>query len=241
MEKKLDKKQGGFTLIELIIAAAILVVAAIPLLQSFVVSSKVNMMGRRKEQAMTVAENICEGIKAVGPDSAYKWAEAVQDAGGADESAVATALKSDPGYSFSVIPSNSGMKVSNSKAEPDETPMPSSTQFKEFLKQYIPEDSIDGLVDSKKYSDYGIKKYSFEIDHILLGKTYYNAKVTMNQDLSDSENAAAVIIWNMMDKTNTYGTYNWDVMKFFNVTIEVSLENSDSVLAKYTGSVITKY
>ena len=74
-DKKI-KKNKGFTLIEVIVATMIIVVAAIPLLSTFVVSSRLNMKGRIKEQAMTVAENTVESIKALGAESTLEWVEA---------------------------------------------------------------------------------------------------------------------------------------------------------------------
>lgn len=60
--KKLDNK--GMTLIELIIAVAILVLAAIPLVYGFISSAKYNAKARIKHQTTAVAQTIIEDFKA---------------------------------------------------------------------------------------------------------------------------------------------------------------------------------
>lgn len=69
VENKNSEK--GFTLIEVIIATLILVVAILPLTSSFIVSQRMNVKGRQREQAMTVAQNVVETVKALGARTAY--------------------------------------------------------------------------------------------------------------------------------------------------------------------------
>lgn len=57
-------KNKGFTLIEVIIALAILAVALSPLIANFVVSSKMNLKSRKNLNAMNLAQDMMEGIRA---------------------------------------------------------------------------------------------------------------------------------------------------------------------------------
>ncbi|MBR4760268.1 MAG: prepilin-type N-terminal cleavage/methylation domain-containing protein [Lachnospiraceae bacterium] len=65
------KKNSGFTLVEVIIAVAILAVAAAPMISNFVKSGTVNMKARRQLNEMNLAQDIMEGL------SAYKGEEVI--------------------------------------------------------------------------------------------------------------------------------------------------------------------
>ena len=56
----------GFSLVEILIAVAILVLCAVPLLKAFVTSAQTNARARQNLNATTLAENIMEEIKAAG-------------------------------------------------------------------------------------------------------------------------------------------------------------------------------
>ena len=60
MKKRLDNR--GFTLVELIIAVAILAIAISPLVANFIQSSKLNLKGREALNAMNLAQDMMEGI-----------------------------------------------------------------------------------------------------------------------------------------------------------------------------------
>lgn len=57
-------KNKGFTLIEVIIALAILAVALAPLIANFIVSSKMNLKSRKNLNAMNLAQDMMEGMRA---------------------------------------------------------------------------------------------------------------------------------------------------------------------------------
>ena len=57
------KKNSGFTLVEVLIAVAILSVVSIPILQSFVSVAQVNAKSRRRLAATTIAEGLMESCK----------------------------------------------------------------------------------------------------------------------------------------------------------------------------------
>ena len=74
--KKVNQgKQEGFTLVEVLVATLILVVAVLPIMTTFLYAQKMNVKGRQKEQAMVVAQNTVETIKALGAYVAYGFAE----------------------------------------------------------------------------------------------------------------------------------------------------------------------
>ncbi|MBQ8877430.1 MAG: prepilin-type N-terminal cleavage/methylation domain-containing protein, partial [Lachnospiraceae bacterium] len=66
--KRRDNNRG-FTLVELVIAVAILAIAILPLFSNFVQSAKMNLKGRKNLNAMNLAQDMMEGM------SAYKGAE----------------------------------------------------------------------------------------------------------------------------------------------------------------------
>ena len=53
----------GFSLIEIIVAVAILAIIVLPLLNAFVASSKMNAMSKNKLMAIEIAKNIMEEVK----------------------------------------------------------------------------------------------------------------------------------------------------------------------------------
>ncbi len=59
-----ESPDGGFTLVELLIAVTILAVIVVPLLHMFVTSTRINVKSRQTLRATTVAQDIMEGLKA---------------------------------------------------------------------------------------------------------------------------------------------------------------------------------
>ncbi len=82
--KKIHEQNSGFSLIELLIAIAILSILTVPLMNSFIMSGKVTRNSRRLQNATAVAQSITETVKHT-----------------TDKAALEAALKSFPGvYEF---------------------------------------------------------------------------------------------------------------------------------------------
>ena len=62
-EHKKRKKNHGFTLVEVLVAAAILSVMVTPILSSFVAIARVNAKARRRLSATTIANGVMESVK----------------------------------------------------------------------------------------------------------------------------------------------------------------------------------
>lgn len=62
--KKAVTQNKGFSLIELLVAVAILTIIAVPIMHGFVTGARTNAKARRVEQATEVAQNVMEYIKA---------------------------------------------------------------------------------------------------------------------------------------------------------------------------------
>ncbi len=155
------KNKKGFTLVEVIIASCILVVALIPLMGSFVFSSRLNVKGRQREQAMVVAENIMEGIKAVGPLNATKWATG--------------------NTTYSVIPNNLGLTKSGLEYN--------DTTKKDFSAYALA--NGETLGSEYNALEVKLKSYCIKLDNILMGKTNYDAYVVIEQKAEDNTNMLA--------------------------------------------------
>lgn len=62
--RKLHNDQRGFSLVEVIIALAVLAIIAVPICHSFVTAARTNAKARKQASANAVAENVMEGINA---------------------------------------------------------------------------------------------------------------------------------------------------------------------------------
>jgi prepilin-type N-terminal cleavage/methylation domain-containing protein len=65
---KKQKKQDGFSLVELIVAIAIMAIIVLPLLRAFVVSARTNAKAKERLRATEASQNIMESIEAMSLD-----------------------------------------------------------------------------------------------------------------------------------------------------------------------------
>ncbi len=170
MKKKRRRKLGtlGFTFVELMIAVAILGVCVAPIMSTFVVSSRMNMKGRQKEQAQTIAQNIVEGVKAFGIKNTVKVCQA-----------------SNTG-SFTLIPENleGSTKIGHSVTK---SVLSTSTISVAGYEYWIDTTFPAGETVTTKSGEYEIK-----LENILMGATYYDATITIIPDYTQEKVAAYV-------------------------------------------------
>lgn len=77
--KSKEKNNSGFTLVELLVAIAILAIVVTPLLYSFVSGARLNAKSKRIMEATTVAQNVMEDIKATSLEDLLDEVEDRQD------------------------------------------------------------------------------------------------------------------------------------------------------------------
>lgn len=82
LNKSPEKKNGGYTLVEIIVAVAILVIVVLPLLHSFVTVARLNAKARKELEATTVAQNVMESIKATPSEELLASSEEMLDGAG---------------------------------------------------------------------------------------------------------------------------------------------------------------
>ncbi len=170
MKKKRRRKLGtlGFTFVELLIAVAILGVCVAPIMSTFVVSSRMNMKGRQKEQAQTIAQNIVEGVKAFGIEKTIKICRASNTA------------------SFTLIPENvdGGTKISHSVTK--------SVLVQSVIDVAGYEYWIDTTFPAGETVTTKSGEYEIRLENILMGATYYDAVITIIPDYTQEKVAAYV-------------------------------------------------
>lgn len=59
-KRKINKKNGGFSLLEVVVTIMVVAVISIPIISSFTSSAKVNQIARRKQNATDLAQNLAE-------------------------------------------------------------------------------------------------------------------------------------------------------------------------------------
>lgn len=81
-QNRKDSGNGGYTLVEIIVAVVILAIVVFPLLRSFVTVARVNAKARNEQEATMVAQNLMESIKASSMEELIGSSEAFVDADG---------------------------------------------------------------------------------------------------------------------------------------------------------------
>ncbi len=218
--KKIKNRTAGFTLAELVVAVAILAVATVPIMSALVVTSRLNLKGRRKEQALTVAQNVVEGAKAFG--------------------ITALVTQCDATYTgdFTIIPENSGStKISHSITKKDEQTYNVDITGYDLMNGDLIGDADDsGYIESYEENSVIVNftaiEYEFTIENILMGSTYYDAVVSV----VPSTDKFYVVSYYYEKSFTEAGMSN---LKYYDVEVNVTLHDDDTeVLATYTGSFL---
>lgn len=204
------KNKAGFTFVELIIAVAILGVVTAPILSAFVMTSRLNLKGRRKEQAMTVAQNMVEGVKAFGIAELLLQCDA--------------SFTSD----FRIVPENSGTTKIGHKIKKNE-----SQNYNVDITDYelLNGTKITNDDGSDVIVSFTAKNYEFEVTNILMGSTYYDAVITVTPNL-DTE---YIISYYYKDVFSQAGMSN---LKYYDVRVDVSVHGDTEILATYNGTFL---
>lgn len=203
MREASRKKNSGFTLVEVLIAVAILAVVSIPIIQSFVSVAQVNGKSRRKLSATTVAESVMESCKGM---------TMTEFAAQCDYFGSATVT-----VPFKIIAGDieNGTAFGGYAAELMASPSGTYSQITS-VGQYTADRDGAGFKFRKKTGD----KYIFWISEIEMGGGYFDAVVTYQLNTSRSKG------------TVTYGgtTYNvateltnkgMRTLRYYDVTIDV--------------------
>ena len=214
-EDRDNRNNSGFTLVEVMIAVAILAVVSIPIIQSFVSVAQVNSKSRRRLSSATIAENLMESCKGtslleVGAQCNL-LAPMTIVSGDAYESGVTTAQE----LSFKETEAEGVYELD------DATPSPKTVAYDSGYKLTMP-------------SDRECDKCAFWIKKIKSGGAYYDAVVIYEYD-SDRAKDTGDDITQMEDN----GIH---VMRFYKVTINVyrsssTFEGLVDELATISGSV----
>ncbi len=209
MWKKKEKNNKGFTLVEVLVACAILGIALAPILSSFVSVARVNMTSRKKMTANTIGESVMEATKAFElRDFAYQCYAVQNPASKADFKIIAKDLVNNVAFNGSAAEIVSGAAATGPRAEKD----------------------ADGKITFTPSAD---KNYEFMIIGIPMGGTKYDAIVTYQYDAVKSEEEytdADGHAGNVQDKLGEFGIRS---LKYYNLTVKVYKSEDGSPIERY--------
>lgn len=99
---KFNKNNSGFTLLELLISVAILALIVIPILNSFLLSARLNAKANQKHRATMVAENVMEKLKGNTLDEIEAWTDITQNSSANDVREYRLESYTDQGKEYNV-------------------------------------------------------------------------------------------------------------------------------------------
>ncbi len=227
-KKKREKNTAGFTFVELLIAVAVFGICAAPLLSAFVMSTRLNTKGRQREQAMTVAQNLMEGIKGFGLAELAKQC-------------------SSSSTDFTIIPQNN---VSGENSWKDITAstvgdpvyvggsfVGHSTSTQSYTYTLLNGSTVTADVEVD------ITPYEFRLENILMGKNYYDAEITITQNLDENYVFAG-------SYESDFADVNMHSLRYYDVEIDVYIHpatndaadqfTENALRATYTGTFLDK-
>lgn len=198
------KKNSGFTLVEVLVAVAILAVVTIPIIQSFVSVAQVNGKSRRRLSGVTVAESIMEACKSM-PLTEFAAQCGYYSSSGVPFTILSGNLSSTGGgYSFSSFSGSAAeLQVKDSKlAAVTNNAAKSAQPIATGSQQYKLKESTS-------------KTYYFWIGGIEMGGGVYDAIVTYTLNKERSKVTSTYDPW---DDLSTAGLRT---LRYYDVKIDV--------------------
>lgn len=198
--KRRRGKNGGFTLVEVLVACAILGIALTPILTSFVSVARVNATSRKKLTATTVGESVMESVKAFAlADFACQCGELNADAN-----------------NFKLL------------AGDLEKGTPFSGKAYELIKQtgeksyaVLAEPSAKKSGSKITFTPSGDRNYCFLIADIPMGGTTYDALVTYEYNAEKSETVIVNDDGSTTPVADTLGTLGVRSLNYYDITVKV--------------------
>lgn len=226
IQNKMRLRKDGVTLVEVLVAVAVFSVVVVPLLASFVTSSRITYASRVNEQAMTIAQNLMEGVKNFGVAELSKQCNT--------DSEITIIAINDPAKKATgteVLPISYKDQDGNS-ATYNEASYGSVFTEHPSVSQGV--GSVVMLNGSVLVGEYycTIIPYQFKIENILLGSTYYDAVITLTQDTTPEYN-----IFSFQEISTYYNELRLVAYKYYDVEIQVSVHGESKVRATYSGTI----
>lgn len=226
LQNRVNSPKKGFTLVEILVAVTVFSIVVVPLMAGFVTSSRITYAARVNEQAMTIAQNLMEGVKNFGVAELSKQCNT--------SSEITIIAINDPAKKAKgteVLPI-SYTDMGGNDATYAETSYGSVFTEHPSVSQGV--GSVVMLNGSVLTGEYycTIIPYQFKIENILLGSTYYDAVITLTQDTSAEYN-----IFSFAEISSYYNELKLIAYKYYNVEIQVSVHGEDKVRATYSGTI----
>ena len=207
MRENNRKKNSGFTLVEVLIAVAILAVVSIPILQSFVSVAQVNSKSRKRLAATTIAEGLMESCK--GMSLKEVAAQCNSSIAGSGTGKIPITIVSDPGST---------------------TFGGSAEEVNWQLTAYVSNKTVTKGTTAYTFNPKSGGKYAFWIKKIKSGGASYDAIIKYELDTTRSKGTFGA--GTSVESTMEAGKVN--VMKYYKITI--SVYRSASTLSSLTTS-----
>lgn len=161
------RNNKGFTLTEVLIAAAILTVAITPMVANFVQSSKMNQRAKKNMEATYMAQDIMEGVTSYGAEDIIKMFESETDLVGKVLPNTVATYASHGDYN----PASTATYTIARNAH--DVPNANAVGNRQYAKKVV----SGNTTDVKKSSD---GNYYFYVKDVERGKNKYDVKLTLS-------------------------------------------------------------